>query len=98
MKRLLPLFVVCAAIGGATAAVADTVVIQPEQRTVIQEYVHKNPVASVSVAGLELSVGAKVPDTVVLHEVPDVKYRYTVIDNQTVLVDPDTHEIVEIVH
>ncbi|MFC3204603.1 DUF1236 domain-containing protein [Aquamicrobium soli] len=98
MKRLLPLLVICTTIGGASLAVADTVVIQPEQQTVIKEYVQKNPVASVSIAGLELSVGAKVPDKVVLHEVPDVKYRYTVIDNQTVLVDPDTHEIVEIVH
>jgi hypothetical protein len=98
MKRLLPLFIACATLGGASVAAADTVVIKPEQRTVIQEYVHKNPVASVNVLGLELSLGAKVPDKVVLHEVPDVKYRYAVIDNQTVLVDPDTHEIVEIVH
>ena len=76
----------------------NTVVVQPEQQTVIREYVHKNPAASINILGLELSLGAKVPDTVELREVPDVKYRYAVINGQTVLVDPETHEIVEVLN
>lgn|SRR6185312_8295736 len=76
----------------------DAVVIQPEQQTVIREYVHKNPAASINILGLELSLGSKVPDTVVLHEVPDVSYRYAVINDQTVLIDPETHEIVEVLN
>ncbi|MER9547108.1 DUF1236 domain-containing protein, partial [Mesorhizobium sp. M0437] len=32
-----------------------------------------------------------------LHEVPNVKYRYVVVDNQTVLVDPGTRRIVKII-
>jgi hypothetical protein len=75
-----------------------TVVVKPEEQTVIREYVHKNPAASINILGLELSLGAKVPDTVVLHEVPDVSYRYAVINDQTVLVDPETHEIVEVLN
>ncbi len=76
----------------------DAVVIQPEQQTVIREYVHKNPAASINILGLELSLGTKVPDTVVLHEVPDVSYRYAVINNRTVLIDPQTHQIVQVLN
>ncbi|MBN9255835.1 MULTISPECIES: DUF1236 domain-containing protein [unclassified Mesorhizobium] len=107
MKTLLPIYAVCAIIAGASVANAgDTVVVQqpgavvvePGQQTVIKEYVHKNPVASINILGLELNLGSKVPDTVVLHEVPNVKYRYATIDNRTVLVDPETHEIVQVLN
>lgn len=74
------------------------VVIQPEQQTIIREYVHKNPAASINILGLELSLGTKVPDTVELHQVPDVTYRYAVINGQTVLVDPQTHQIVQVLN
>nr|WP_180882858.1 DUF1236 domain-containing protein [Mesorhizobium loti] len=109
MKTLLPMYAVCAMLTGIGATYAqDTVVvpaarpnaivIQPEQKTVIREYVHKNPVASINVLGLELNLGSKVPETVTLYEVPDTRYRYTVIDDRTVLVDPETHEIVEVLN
>ena len=109
MKTLLPIYAVCVILAGAGAASAqdtivvptersDAVVIQPQERTIIREYVHKNPLASVNVLGLELNLGSKVPDTVVLHEVPDVKYRYAVIDHRAVVVDPETHEIVDVLN
>lgn len=107
MKTLLPIYAVCAMLAGVGVTYAqDTVVvptqrpvvIEPEQKTVIREYVRKNPVASINVLGLELNLGSRVPETVTLHEVPDTRYRYTVIDNQTVLVDPETHEIVEVLN
>ncbi|TPI19821.1 MULTISPECIES: DUF1236 domain-containing protein [unclassified Mesorhizobium] len=82
---------------GIGAAAAEDVIIQPEQETVIREYVHKQPLASVKVPGVELNVGTALPDTVELHEVPNVKYRYTVIDNRTVVVDPGTRKIVKII-
>ena len=47
----------------------------------------------VRAAPVQLSLGASLPDTIVLHEVPSVKYCYTVIDSQTV--DPDTHRIIK---
>ncbi|UVK38628.1 DUF1236 domain-containing protein [Mesorhizobium sp. AR10] len=81
---------------GIGAAAADTVVIQPEQETVIREYVKKQPLASVKLPGVELNIGTALPDTVELREVPDVKYRYVVIDNRTVLVDPETRTIVKV--
>jgi hypothetical protein len=81
---------------GVGAAVADDVVIQPQDETVIKEYVHKQPLASVKVPGVELNIGTALPDTVELHDVPNVKYRYTVIDNRTVVVDPSTRKIIKV--
>ncbi|UCI06415.1 DUF1236 domain-containing protein [Mesorhizobium sp. B1-1-8] len=83
-------------LAGVGAAAAQDVVIQPEQETVIREYVQKQPLASVKVPGVQLSIGSVLPDTVELHEVPNVKYRYVVVDNQTVIVDPGTRKIVKI--
>lgn len=83
-------------LAGIGAAAAEDVIIQPEQDTVIREYVKKQPLASIKLPGVELNVGSPLPDTVELHEVPNVKYRYVVIDNRTVLVDPGTHKIVKV--
>jgi hypothetical protein len=78
------------------AAAAEDIVIQSEQETVIRTYVKKQPLASVKVPGVELNIGTALPDTFELHEIPDVKYRYTVIDNRTVVVDPGTHKIIKV--
>lgn len=87
-------------VAGAGIAIAqDTIIISPEQETVIREYVEKEPLASISVPGIELNIGSRVPDTVELHalDVPDVRYRYVVIDDRTVLVDPGTRQIVRVI-
>ena len=84
-------------LAGVGVAAAEDIIIQPEQETVIREYVKKQPLASLKVPGVELNIGTALPDTVELHEVPNVKYRYTVIDNRTVIVDPDTHKVVKII-
>ena len=83
-------------LAGVGAVAAQDVIIQPEQDTVIREYVKKQPLASVKVPGVELNIGSAVPDTVELHEIPDVKYRYVVVDNRTVLVDPGTRKIIKV--
>jgi hypothetical protein len=85
---------------GTGIAVADTVVIQPEQETVIREYVQKKPIASIDLPGVELNIGSTVPDTVELHavDVPDVQYRYVVVGGRTVLVDPATRRVVHIMN
>ncbi|OWK19601.1 hypothetical protein AJ88_40655 [Mesorhizobium amorphae CCBAU 01583] len=90
-------FVLVAGIGAAVAE--DVIVIAPEQQTVIREYVHKQKLASVSLLGVELNVGSPLPDTVELHpiDVPDVKYKYVVVQDRTVLVDPDTRRIVQVI-
>ncbi|MER9331869.1 DUF1236 domain-containing protein [Mesorhizobium sp. M0152] len=83
-------------LAGVGAAAAQDVVIQPEQETVIREYVKKQPLASVKLPGVELNVGTALPDTVEMHEIPNVKYRYVVVDNRTVVVDPGTRKIVKV--
>ncbi|TIO11095.1 DUF1236 domain-containing protein [Mesorhizobium sp.] len=84
-------------LAGVGAAAAQDVIIAPEQETVIKEYVEKQPLASVKIPGVELNIGSTLPDTVELYEVPDVEYRYVVIDDQTVIVDPGTRRIVKII-
>ena len=91
-------FAVLALIGSTAAATAQTVVIAPEQETVIREYVRKEPVASITLPGVELNVGSTIPETVELREIeaPDVNYRYVVVDDRTVLIDPNTRTIVRV--
>ncbi|MER9251848.1 DUF1236 domain-containing protein [Mesorhizobium sp. M0598] len=84
-------------LAGIGAAAAQDVVIEPQQETVIKEYVKKQPLASVKIPGVELNIGSTLPDTVELHEVPSVKYRYVIVDNRTVVVDPGTRKIVKII-
>ncbi|MER8370385.1 DUF1236 domain-containing protein [Mesorhizobium sp. M0991] len=83
-------------LAGIGAAAAQDVIIEPQQETVIKEFVKKQPLASVKIPGVELNIGSALPDTVELHEVPNVKYRYVVVDNRTVLVDPSTRKIVKV--
>ena len=83
-------------LAGAGAVAAQDVIITPEQDTVVREYVKKQPLASVKIPGVELNIGTALPDTVELHEVPNVKYRYVVVDNRTVLVDPGTRKIIKV--
>ena len=103
---LIPAVAGLAMIAGIGVAAADEiivtqpqqqVVITPEQRTVVREYVHKHPLASINLLGVELNVGSTLPDTVELREVPDVQYRYAVVGDHTVLVDPSTHRIVDVI-
>jgi hypothetical protein len=86
-------------LAGIGVASADQLVVAPEQQTVIREYVHKHPLASVSLLGVELNVGSTLPDTVELHaiDVPDVQYKYVVVGDHAVLVDPGTRKIVQVI-
>lgn len=86
-------------VSGAAVAAAQTVVIDPDQEVEIREYVDKQTTASIDLPGVELSVGATLPDTVEVHriDVPDVKYSYAVVSGRTVVVEPDTRKIVHII-
>ena len=56
-------------------------------------YVTGNVLPSVPYFG-EVVVGATVPTTVVLNNVPDYRYQYVYVNNTPVLVDPATRRIV----
>lgn len=94
---LIPAVAGLALMAGIGVAAADEVIVTPEQQTVVKEYVHKHKIASVNVLGLELGVGSEVPDTVVLQEVPDVQYRYAVVNDHTVLIDPGTRRVIQVI-
>lgn len=87
-------------LAGAGAAISQDVVIAPEQETAIREYVVKQKTQSVQLpSDAQVTIGATLPDTIELHsiDVPDVKYRYVVVGDQTVLVEPETRKIVRII-
>lgn len=83
-----------AAVGGAAGAVAGGAagtVIDPPQK--VRTYVSSNKVEPVYLEG-EVVVGAGLPDTVELREIPDYEYRYVNVNGQAVLVDAKTRQIV----
>ena len=95
-RTLVALALGTALTGGAFA---QTVLIAPEQETLIHEYVTTHKVAPAEVSGIEVAVGSTLPETVELHtlDVPDVSYRYVVYDGKTVLVEPETRKIVHVI-
>jgi len=101
-KHLLPAAAGLLLLAGTAVAAADTIIVTPEQRTVIHEYVatqHVDPY--VPEDGVDVSVGTALPDTVELHPIdaPDAQpvYSYVLVDGRTVLVDPQTRRIVDII-
>lgn len=79
--------VVGAAAGGMAGQAAD-----PDPA--VQTYITANPQEAVILDG-EVVMGAGVPDTVTLYDVPDFpQYRYVTVNGQTVLVNPDDRKIV----
>jgi uncharacterized protein YraI len=65
----------------------------PPPPPAVQTYVVQNPVDPVYLSG-EVVVGAGIPDTVRLVQVPDSQYDYVYVNGQPVLVDPSTRRIV----
>jgi hypothetical protein len=98
--HLIPAAAGLVLLAGVGVATADQVIVTPEQQTVIREYVHKHPLASVNLLGMELNVGSALPDTVELRaiDVPDIHYKYVVVGDHTVLVDPATRRIVQVIN
>ncbi|MDO5706829.1 MAG: DUF1236 domain-containing protein, partial [Paracoccus sp. (in: a-proteobacteria)] len=80
-----------AALGGAAGAT-----VSEEPAPEIRTYVTEHPVDPVLLDG-EVVVGAGLPETVTLYEVPGYSdYRYVMVNGQTVLVGPEDRRIVYI--
>jgi Protein of unknown function (DUF1236) len=81
---------------------AETIVIEPEQRTVIRDYVVKERVAPVTVKE-RIAVGATLPADVELRTVPSTwgpklsKYRYIYSGEHVYLVEPSNRTVVQII-
>lgn len=99
--------------GGATGAVAGAIIggpvgaiigaavgmtmgdaITPEER--VTTYVRANPVEPIYLDG-EVVVGAGIPETVTLSEVPDSEYYYAYINGVPVLVEREQRRVVHVV-
>jgi uncharacterized protein YcfJ len=88
-----------AAVGAGAGAIAGG--IAEDTRPRFRSYVSERRVPSYRYER-EVKVGADLPKTgVTYYDVPKeygvTKYRYTVVNDRTVLVDPGTHRIVQIV-
>ena len=89
-------------ISGQAFAQSTTVVVSPEQRTAIKQYVVKEKIRPVTVRE-KLAVGVKVPADVELVAVPSAwgpsfsRYRYIYSDDRVMFVDPGTRAVVSVV-
>jgi hypothetical protein len=88
-----------AAVGAGAGAIAGG--IADDTRPRFRSYVSERRVPSYRYER-ELKVGADLPNTgLTYYEVPKeygvTKYRYTVVNDRTVLVDPGTHRVVQII-
>lgn len=88
--------------GVFAAHAQDTIIISPEQETVIRDYVTTQSVTPVEKpSNFELVVGAIIPDILKPGEladntVPGKKYQYVVIDGRTAIIEPETRRVVHI--
>jgi Protein of unknown function (DUF1236) len=80
--------------------------LSPAQRTIIYRSVTRERVLTPS-ADVQVRLGARVPRSVELYEMPTTiveevptlrRYRYMVVNDEVVLVDPATSEVVEVIH
>jgi|SRR5690349_20430612 Protein of unknown function (DUF1236)/Glycine zipper len=87
-----------AAVGAGVGAIVGG--ISDANRPRFHDYVVREHITSYPYAG-QVVVGTELPGTITYYDVPaeyGVKnYRYTVVNNTAVLVDPRTHRIVEII-
>lgn len=85
-------------VGAAVGASAGTVIDPPPERVV--RYVETQPMPMQPVVIQEqVVVGRQIPQQVVLTSVPeDPSYAYAVVNQQRVIVDPQTHTVVRVLN
>ena len=107
MKRVLMAASAIAMLAGAQAfaqtvgvAPAETVIIEPQQRTTIKEYVVKEKVAPVTIKE-KIHVGARLPADVELRTAPAAwgpklsKYHYVYSGDRVYLVEPTNRTVIQ---
>jgi hypothetical protein len=83
-----------AAVGGVVGGTVGANALPPTACT----YVVEQEVDGVDIEG-EVVVGEPLPETVVLHEIPESKtYVFAHVNTKRVIVDPDTRVVVEVVN
>jgi hypothetical protein len=85
-----------AAVGGVAGAIAGTAIDPPPARVVT--YVQQQPVQNSVVVEQPIVVGKPVPQEVVLMPIAeDPRYSYTIVNEQRVIVDPQTRTVVQVI-
>lgn len=85
-----------AAVGGVVGAIAGTAIDPPPERVVT--YVQKQPLQGSVVIEQPIVVGKTVPQEVILMPIAeDPRYSYTVVNEQRVIVDPQTRTVVQVI-
>jgi len=85
-----------------TQALAQTVVIAPEQRGVIRDYVVKEKIRPHRLQS-RVTIGATLPADVELSAVPETwgpgfsSYRYIYTGDDVVLVDPTSRRVIQVI-
>jgi hypothetical protein len=93
-------------IPGSTASQDSKLQLTPAQKTAIFQSVSKDKANIKSPPNMSASVGAQVPPSAELYILPDnvvadspaaKAYKYTIVQNQVLLVDPTTMRVVEVI-
>ena len=85
-----------AAVGGVAGAIVGTAVNPPPERVVT--YVRQQPVQQSVIVEERVVVGQPIPQQVVLTPIPESpSYSYAIINEQRVIVDPRTHNVVQVI-
>ena len=87
-----------AVIGGAVGLAAGAAIDPPPEKVVT--YVREQPVQAAPVVIQEpIAVGKPLPTTVVLTPIPsDPTYAYAIVNDQRLIVDPQTHTVVQVIN
>lgn len=88
-------------LGGSAAAMAQTVILNPEEEVVVREYIVKQPRTEVVLPeDYDIEVGTALPDTVTVTPLDapgfEKEYEYVVVEGRTYLVDPETRQVVKV--
>ena len=79
----------------------DTIIITPEQRTVVREYVVRERIQPVPSIDYDIAVGSIIPDTVEVQRLDGAdlgrEFEYVQTDRGTVLIDPTTRRVVDVI-
>jgi hypothetical protein len=89
-----------AAVGGVTGAIVGGA-LSADESARVRQYVVREKRPSVRVSET-VTVGEELPSTVEVYPVPEdvgvrTEHRYTVVNDRTVLVDPKTRRIVQVI-
>jgi hypothetical protein len=88
-------------VGGNTVVIGEHQGIAPDQRSAFREYIVRERVPDYTITE-RVVVGTVLPETgVTYYDVPQTfgstPYRYTVVNGQTILVEPRSRRIVQVV-